>query len=190
MKKNLFYLIWSMAALILSTTVINSTVCAQSVKPVIGVYDSRQVVLAYFSSPAGKEWKKNLDMRSDSAQKAGDTSKLRSLSIEAMSYQHLLHQMCFSTASVSMVLEPYKSKLPELAKKAGVDILVSKYNLNFISPDLKTVDVTAAVVKLFNPPANVEQTLKEIEKTEPVPIQEMLIDEEMLNVYAARYGKK
>lgn len=189
MKKLIISIAKVTAVLIFTALLFMQNVNAQSSTIKIGVYDSRQVVLAYANSSAFKEWRKNIDQRTDSANKSGNKEMYRNLSVEAMSFQHLLHQMCFSTASISVLLKPLKDQFPALAKAAGVDLIVSKFDLDYSVSGIKTIDVTDRMVKLFNPKGDFEKTMKEIAKTEPMPLQEMSIEEDMLNLYCTRFGK-
>ena len=78
----------------------------------IGVYDSRVVVLAYSRAELFRENRQKFAMQSDSASKAKDTVRLRDLSIQAMSYQHLLHLMVFGSGSITSVMELIKASIP------------------------------------------------------------------------------
>ncbi len=157
----------------------------------VGVYDSRVVVMAYAGSPDFQQWKSNLDQKTDSAKKAGDKELEKKLGVEAMSFQHLLHQMCFSTASVSILLEPYKNdKIPALAKEKGLSVLVGKYELDFSAAGITTVDVTDEVVKFFiNPTGDFQQKKMGIANATPVPLPELTIEEDMLKHYCTLFGK-
>ena len=75
--------------------------------------------------------------------------------------QTKLHMQGFSTASVSEYLEHIKDKIPAIAKQAGVDVIVSKWDLAYQSPDAEFVDVTDLMVKPFNPS---EKVLKMVEE--------------------------
>jgi hypothetical protein len=65
------------------------------------------------------------------------------------------------------LLQSVKAELPGVAKAAGVDLIVSKWEVMFQSPGVETVDVTKQMAKLFNPSA---QGLKWIEGETPPPI--------------------
>jgi hypothetical protein len=155
----------------------------------VGTYDSRMVVYAFSRSDYFKQYMKKFMMQSDSATKANDTIRLRELSVQAMSFQHLLHQMVFSTGSVSMVMKYIREGLPGLASKEGVSVIVSRYELSWLAPGIETVDLSRQVCALFKPAEDIENFLKEIEKVDPVPIEEMGIEEEMLVGFCTRFGK-
>ena len=128
--------------------------------------------------------------QSDSAQKAHDTARIKELSVEAMSFQHLLHQMVFSTGSVASFMAIIKNKLPELAKTAGVSVIVSKWKLNYNDPSFEVVDLTSQVAALFQPKENIDKMAADIAGQAPVPIEEMGIETDMLDGYCKMFGKK
>ena len=156
----------------------------------IGTYDSRVIVFAYSRSQLFMDHQKKFSMQNDSIKNAKDSAKFKELSVMAMSYQHLLHQMVFSSGSVQDIIGLVKDKLPELAKQAGLVMIVSKFEVNYIDPSCEIVDLTNAIIPLFNPKENIEKMAGEIGKTKPVPIEELTIEQEMLEMYCTRFGKK
>ena len=133
---------------------------------------------------------KKFNQQVDSAEKAHDSARVKELTVGIISYQHLLHQMVFSNGSAGMLLVLVKDKLPELAKTAGVSSIVSKWELNFSDPSVETVDVTDQVVKLFIPKENIENMAGEIRKQNPIPMEELSIEGEMLDMFCKRFGGK
>lgn len=71
-----------------------------------------------------------------------------------------MHQQAFSITSVASILEKVKAELPKIAEEAGVDIIMSKWEVAYKNPSIEIVDVTSHLVKLFNPD---ERTLKTVE---------------------------
>ncbi|MEI6424953.1 MAG: hypothetical protein WCP55_22260, partial [Lentisphaerota bacterium] len=156
----------------------------------IGTYDSRVIVFAWSRSAYFKEKMGKFKMQSDSAEKANDSLKTKELSVYAMSFQHLLHQMVFSTGTVASIIEVVKDQLPELAKKEGVSLIVSKWEVNFVDPSVEITDLTSQVAQLFNPAENIAKMADEIVKAQPVPLDDLTIEEDMLNLYCKRFGTK
>ena len=156
----------------------------------IGTYDSRIVIFAWSRSEYLKEYMTKFARQSDSATKANDTARLKELSVGIMSYQHLLHQMIFSNGSIIMAMNIVKDKLPELAKNEGISMIVSKWELNFSDPSIAIIDVTDQVAKLFNPKENIDKMAADIKKQEPVPLEDLTIEGDMLDLYCKRFGGK
>ena len=82
----------------------------------IGTYDSRTIIFAWSRTDLLKQYLVRLRQKSDSAEKVHDTARIKELSVGAMSFQHLLHLMIFSTGSVASFMKVIKDKLPQLAK--------------------------------------------------------------------------
>jgi len=156
----------------------------------IGTYDSRTVIFAWSRADFLKQHMMKWKQQNDSAQKANDTARIKELAIEAMSFQHLLHQMVFSTGSISNIMVLIKDKLPELAKTAGVSVIVSKWELNYSNPSFEVIDLTNQVAALFQPKENIDKMAGEISRQQPVPIDEMGIETDMLDGYCKMFGKK
>ena len=156
----------------------------------IGTYDSRIVTFAWSRSEFFKKRLTLISQQTDSAQKIHDTARVKEISVGAMSYQHLLHQMIFSNGSVGWIMPLVKDKLPELAKSKGVSVIVSKWELNFSDPSVEVVDLTSEVAQLFNPKENIDKMAGDIRKAEPIPMDEMSIENDMLDGYCNRFGKK
>ena len=128
--------------------------------------------------------------QTDSAEKAHDSARIKEVSVGAISFQHLLHQMVFSTGSVASIISVIKDKLPELAKTEGVSVIVSKYELNYSDSSIEVVDLTKQVAALFQPTENIDKMAAEIAKQSPIPIEEMTIETDMLDGYCKLFGKK
>jgi hypothetical protein len=155
----------------------------------IGIYDSRTVIFAWSRADYLKQHMMKFKQQNDSAQKAHDTARIKELAVEAMSFQHLLHQMVFSTGSVASFMAIIKDKLPELAKKEGVSIIVSKWELNYSDPSFQVVDLTNQVATLFQPKENIDKMAADIAGQAPVPIEEMGIETDMLDGYCKMFNK-
>ncbi|MFN8256316.1 MAG: hypothetical protein U0W24_11535 [Bacteroidales bacterium] len=154
----------------------------------IGVYDSRVIVMAYSRSQLFIDYQKKLTLPIDSGSK--NESKQKEQSVKAISFQHLLHQMVFSNGSAKDIVKMVGDKLPELAKKAGVIMIVSKFETDYLDPSVEKIDVTTEVSKLFNPLQDISKMAGEIQKTSPVPMFELTIEMEMFDAYCEKFGKK
>ncbi len=157
----------------------------------IGTYDSRIVTLAWSRGDLFKQYMTSFGQQSDSAKKANDSVRIKELSVHAMMFQHLLHQMVFSSGSIGFIMEKVKDKLPELAKKSGVSLILSKWELTYFKDtEIEVVDLTKPVYMLFEPKEDIEKMAAEMDKIEPVPLNELDIEAEMLDSYCRKFGKK
>ena len=156
----------------------------------IGTYDSRIITFAWSRTDFLKQQMIRIGQQSESATKAHDTAKLKEVSVGAISFQHLLHLMVFSNGSTAWIMPLIKDKLPELARTEGVSVILSKWEVTFCDPSVEIVDLTTKVAQLFNPSENIDKMAAEIRKQDPIPIREFSIENEMLDGYCARFGKK
>ncbi|MDP1623292.1 MAG: hypothetical protein Q8M08_13245 [Bacteroidales bacterium] len=182
----------TVAVALLLTALITPQVLAQKKTPAlkIGAYDSRIVTFAWSRSDFFKQHMIKLKQQNDSAQKAHDTAMIKELSILQMTFQHLLHQMVFSNGSAGMVMTLVNDKLPDLAKKEGVSVILSKWELDFSDPSIEIVDLTNQVAQLFQPKEDISRSAGEISKQPPVPIDELGMEADMMDLYCERFGKK
>ncbi|MEN8149949.1 MAG: hypothetical protein ABFS86_09005 [Planctomycetota bacterium] len=146
--------------------------------PVIGVFDSRAIAIVYAASEHQETYLKGLKVRLEAAKVAKDVKEVERISAEAKRRQLEFHLMAFSADSVKELLEPVAAGLPAVAKAAGVDVIVSKWEIVHRAADLKTVDVTTALVKLYDPDEKSLKILKDLEGREPLPREAVLRHQE------------
>lgn len=142
----------------------------------IGVYDSRAIAVAWGNSA---EFSKSLDAaRADykKAQAAKDDKRAKEIGNQMKAQQRRLHEQGFSTGSVANIMAKIKDSLPAVAKKAGVEVIVSKWEVNYQSPGIKVVDVTDDLMALFHPSARGLKWAKDIQTHPPVPIEQITDD--------------
>ena len=94
----------------------------------IGVYDSRAIVVAFAGSTTFNKWLSGLKAEHEKAKAAGDQKRVAELEAEGKERQKLMHKQGFSTAPVDNILEHIKGRLPAIKEKAGVGVLVSKWD--------------------------------------------------------------
>ena len=142
----------------------------------IGVYDSRAVAVAYGNSA---EFRKSLDtVKADyqKAKEAKDDKRVKEIETQMKAQQRRAHEQGFSTGSVADIMAKIKDSLPGVAQKAGVDVIVSKWEVNYQSPGIKVVDVTDDLVSLFHVSAKGLEWAKGIKAQPPVPIEQITDD--------------
>jgi hypothetical protein len=138
----------------------------------VGVFDSRAVAVAYAGSQEFDAQLKRLMEEHQKAKAAGDTEKVKQLEAQGRQSQDQLHQQGFSTGSVANILEKIKDQLPGIAKEAGVDLIVSKWDVPYQVPGSQTVDVTQAMIKPFHPSEKTLRMIQGLEKVQPIPLEE------------------
>ena len=142
----------------------------------IGVYDSRAVAVAYGNST---EFRKSLDAAKADYQKAKeakDDKRAKEIETQMKARQRRAHEQGFSTGSVADIMAKIKDSLPGVARKAGGDVIVSKWEVNYQSPEIKVVDVTDDLLALFHVSAKGLEWAKGIKTKPPVPIEQITDD--------------
>ena len=90
--------------------------------------------------------------------------------------QRRMHEQGFSTGSVAGIMAKIKDKLPGVAKQAGVQAIVSKWELNYQATELEVVDVTDELVALFHVSDKGKEWVKSIRTQPPLPIEQITDD--------------
>jgi hypothetical protein len=142
----------------------------------VGVYDSRAIAVAWGNSA---EFRKSLDgVTADykKAKEAKDDKRVKEIEAKMKLQQRRAHEQGFSSGSVATIMAKIKDSLPAVAKKAGVDVIVSKWELNYQSPDVKVVDVTDDLVALFHVSEKGLGWAKDIRNHPPLPIEQITDD--------------
>ena len=127
----------------------------------VGTFDSRTVAGAYYGSEEFDRHLKDLSAEHERAKAAGDEKRVKELEVEGPASQELAHKQFFGTGSVDNILEKIKAKIPRIAKQAGVDVIVSKYDVVYQQSGVEFVDVTDYLVKLFPPKNKAESGRRE-----------------------------
>jgi hypothetical protein len=150
---------------------------AQETKPVktlrVGIYDSRAIAMACLRT---EWWNKQLQDKMkemEKAKAAGDTKKVKELEEWGQSSQAKAHLQGFGTAPVKNLLERVNKELAQVALQAGVDIIVSKWQIDYQVKDAEFVDVTDAIVALYKPSPETLKILEEMKKQPPVSEEEL-----------------
>lgn len=120
---------------------------AQS-KTRIGVYDSRLVALAYYNSAEHRADKEH----------------------HGPALQSLAHYQVFSNSSIPNIIDKLKTRLPAIAREAGVALIVSKWDIAHAGDGVEYVDVTDKLVAELKPDAKVQKWIADMRNKEPMPL--------------------
>lgn len=144
-----------------------------SAKPtvVLGTFDSRAIATAWVRSAEFAKYVEGLraDVKSATqrAMAAGDRSLAAELDALGPAMQERIHEQGFGAAPVDEIVAHIAERLPAIAKTAGVDLIVSKWALSWRAAGAETVDVTDAMVAVFEPNAATLAVIRELVATEP-----------------------
>jgi hypothetical protein len=151
---------------------------APAAKPaVVGTYDSRAVAVAYTRSPQFAELLKGLrgdiDGAIGRAKAAGDADLVAALEAIGPGMQQRAHLQGFGGAPVDAILARLADRLPAIAQRAGVDVIVSRWALDWQAPGVQFVDVTGLIAAEFQPTAQTLEVIEQLRDKPLVPLDEL-----------------
>ena len=139
----------------------------------VGVYDSRAIAIAYGNSDHWSKILKEKQAALEQAKKEGDTEKVKEIEAWGPAQQAQAHLKAFGTAPVHECFDCVKDKIPQVAKAAGVDVIVSKWEFDYLADDADVVVVTMELAKLFNPSERGWKSIKSLKKWKPYSHEEL-----------------
>jgi tetratricopeptide (TPR) repeat protein len=141
----------------------------------IGTFDSRAVATAFYRSPEFQESARELWAELEAARSTGDDWRVKELEAYGPAMQHRMHQQGFSTGSVTEIIDGIRDALPEIAREAGVSVIVSKWEVAYEGPTAEFVDVTPQIVALFGPSQQTLTIVEGYKTVAPVPMDQFLV---------------
>jgi len=142
----------------------------------VGTFDSRAIAITYARSDLFAPYMRSLKAKYEKAKAEKDEKVIKECEAEGPAQQQILHQQGFSIASVADILEKVKDDLPKIAQEAGVDIIVSKWEVVYKNPSIEIVDVTSHLVKLFDPSESELKIIEKLREQPPIPLLELLLE--------------
>lgn len=142
----------------------------------VGTFDSRAVAMAYFATDAFNRQLNDLRAEHEKAKAAEDEKRVKESFAELRALGELMHKQGFSTWRVDNILETIKEKIPEIARQGNVDVIICKWDIVYHGSGIELVDVTDLMVQPFNPDKETLKTIKDVQKHDPVPLDEIKND--------------
>ena len=146
---------------------------AEKAKLRVGTFDSRALPMAFAASEIFDRQIQRLKEEHKKAKAAGDEEKVKKLEAEGKAQQERFHRQGFGTVPVDDILEHIKGELPGMAKRAGVDVIVSKWAITYSAGDAQFVDVTDLIVEPFKPNERTKRFIREIRDKPPLSPEEI-----------------
>lgn len=137
----------------------------------VGTFDSRAVVVAFAASKQFDRQLKAMQAKLEKAKKDGDQKEVDRLKADGSARQKQFHRQGFGAAPVDDILDNIKDQLPEIAKRAGVDVIVSKWAVNYSAPGAQMVDVTDLMVEPFEPGERTKRIIQDLRGKAPLPAE-------------------
>ncbi|MBC8405005.1 MAG: hypothetical protein H8E15_07250 [Planctomycetes bacterium] len=168
-------------ALVLSTSTGISIKETTAPSAVVGTYDSRAIAIAFIRSEKMSEYlQKQMADFGTLRQRAvdqGDHDLVKSLDEIGPAMQRKFHEQGFSGASIDDILATIESRLPAIAKEAGVDLILSRWEIDYRSSSAQALDLTELIAAEFKPNEATLKAMREIMKTEIVPANQLKSDD-------------
>ena len=140
----------------------------------VGVYDSRAITIAYSGSRHNDAFMVKKSREKQKAEAAGDLDKAKKIDTWMTYFKIQRHAQGFSTAPVHDLLACVKEEIPTIAREAGVDLIVSKWEFDFRSLDAEVLDVTRQLVQAYKPKKKVLSSIEQFVRSKPVSHAEII----------------
>lgn len=131
------------------------------------------MAVAWANSTEFQATVKTIEAEHQKAKAVKNEKCLKEIEAQMKSLQHRAHEQAFSAASVAPIMAKVKDRLPDVAKQAGVQLIVSKWELNHQSPEIEVMDVTDKLVALFHVNERGLKWCKEIQQKPPLPVEKI-----------------
>lgn len=135
----------------------------------LGVYDNRAIAVAYAPSKFNPVREKMQQL--EQARDAGDTQRATQLEQWGQQHQRQLHRQGFCRVPVDDLLAHVQDRLPEVARSTRVSAIT--WQCDYSAPEVEVVDITDALVMLFEPSEKTLETVEQIKKHKPVDLDEI-----------------
>lgn len=132
----------------------------------VGTFDTRAVALAYGRSEGFLASVRELHREAEEAERKGQQKRLEKLEAKGQALQEQLHRQVFGDAPIDDILAELEDELPEVARAAGVDVIVT--GLLYAAPGAETTDVTLQMVEPFAPDEKTLEFIRQLKDRPPV----------------------
>lgn len=140
----------------------------------VGVYDSRAIAVAYTNSDYWSGILKAKHKELEEAKAKGDERKIKELEAWGPAQQQKAHLRAFGTAPVGDCLKSIEEQMAQVAAAVGVDMIVSKWQIDYRGDDVQFVDLTDELAGLFKPNARALKSIESLKKVDPISEDEIL----------------
>lgn len=166
---------WGLSLLALSGTLAHGEISTNVPSVRVGIYDSRAVAYAFFSSASQQQELSTWVSEAKLAKNSGDAEKFNRLSAKLRDHQADMHRQVFSVAPATESMAAIEAKFPAVKVELGVTALVSKWDEKSLKryQDAEQIDVTDQLVqKLIQPDAKQTKVLESFKTTKPISLEQ------------------
>jgi hypothetical protein len=149
-----------MKHILIALSLFGACAAAQNLK--VGVIEKSSLVVAYYGSPAWQSVIKAKMAEQQAARQAGDKAKADELEKWGQAQQEKAHQQLAGQAPVDNIVEMMKAGWPEIARRAGVAMVVM--DAPFIADGVEKVDVTPQLLDYLSASERVRKWVADLKK--------------------------
>ena len=158
---------------LIATTLGEERAAPSTPKVTVGVFDSRAIVIAYANSEMFQNSMKETKEQYRAAKAAGNEETTQAIEARTKAKQEEFHRQAFAATPVTDLLELIKDEIPGIADRAGVDLIVSKWQIVHQVEGAEVVDVTMALIDPFKPNEKALKSIADIKGKMPVSLAEL-----------------
>ncbi|MHC4445413.1 MAG: OmpH family outer membrane protein [Planctomycetota bacterium] len=137
----------------------------------VGTFDSRALTVAYVHSDLHDRYLKSLMAERNKAKKAGNTKRVKELEAQGEAAQQRVHRQTFGHARIDNILKHIKKEIPQIARKAGVDVVAEE--TLYHNSAVEIVDITDFVIEPFKPKEKTRKIIKDLRKRPPLSNEQL-----------------
>lgn len=150
---------------------------AEPTAVLVGTFDSRALCVAYVQSEAFDGYlgaqMADVSRAIERAKAEGDRALAADLEALGPAMQKRLHERGFGSAPVDDLLAKLAHRLPEIAEEAGVELIVSEWQIAWRAEGAELVDVTDLLVAEFDPSDATLESVRQLRQHDPVPADQL-----------------
>jgi hypothetical protein len=154
---------------------LSQLVFTQTAKVRIGTFDSRLIALAYYGSKDYEKVVADFDKSYKDATLKKDSAVIKKLLVKGPVMERLMHDRIYGKGTINDILDNYKEKITAIAKSQNVILAVSKWEVQYKTPNVEFIDLTWKIMDIFNPSNQIIQWAKNGEKE--LPIKDAIFEE-------------
>jgi hypothetical protein len=135
---------------------------------IVGTFDSRAVMMAY--SHAVRAGRMPSIEAAETSDPNATPQQIKQRSIDRRRREF---RQGFGMGDVSEYLDLIRDQIPKIAQKTGVDIIVSKWDIEYYDPKVKFLDVTEVLIQPFEPSKERLKIIQDVRKAPPASDKEI-----------------
>ncbi len=148
------------ASIMLSTPAARAGTSDKTIR--VGTFDKAAVTVAFYRSPMWANILRQKKLELEQANKINDIAKIEELNRWGSSSQEIAHRQLMGEAPLDNIMEALTPALPEIARRAGVTMIVP--DLPYAISTVQQVDVTELLLVQLKADDQTRKIIRELPK--------------------------